>query len=103
MDKINREMIEIELHPNISREDGFSLSRWWKPLICDLREWKQDLKKNMMPSNGPWKGPISLILHSLPSHLLCNLFAGSLLICTLFFPWLLSHWSLYLSLYSSNI
>jgi hypothetical protein len=27
MDKINREMTEIELHPNISREDGFSLSR----------------------------------------------------------------------------
>jgi hypothetical protein len=38
MDCIIREVIEIELHPNIiNREDGFSLSRSWKPLICILR------------------------------------------------------------------
>jgi hypothetical protein len=39
---------EIELHAsNINREDGFSLSRSWKPLICNLREQKYDLNKNI--------------------------------------------------------
>jgi hypothetical protein len=34
MDKIFREVLEIESHPNnMNREDGFSLSKSWKPLI----------------------------------------------------------------------
>jgi hypothetical protein len=50
MDRIIREAIEIKLHPNnMNREDGFSLSRSWKPLINNLREWKQALTKNMTP------------------------------------------------------
>jgi hypothetical protein len=70
MDRIIREVIEIELHPNIiNREVGFSLSRWRKPLICDLREWKQVLNENMMPSDGPLKWAISS-RSSLPTHLL---------------------------------
>jgi hypothetical protein len=37
MDRIVREAIEIELHPNnMSREVGFYLSKSWKPLICSL-------------------------------------------------------------------
>jgi hypothetical protein len=38
---------EIKLHPNMNREDGFSLSRSWKPLTCALKEHKQALAKDM--------------------------------------------------------
>jgi hypothetical protein len=37
MDRIVREAIKIELHPNnMNREMGFGLSSSWKPLICSL-------------------------------------------------------------------
>jgi hypothetical protein len=38
MDRIVRDAIEIELYPdNINREDGFCLSKSWKPLIGSLK------------------------------------------------------------------
>jgi hypothetical protein len=46
MDRIIREVIDIELHPNnMNREVGFCLSKSWKPLICSL---KKNLR-NMTP------------------------------------------------------
>jgi hypothetical protein len=39
MDRIVRETIEIEVHPNnMDREVGFCLSKSWKPLICSLQK-----------------------------------------------------------------
>jgi hypothetical protein len=39
MDRIIRETIETELHPNnMNTEVGFRLSKIWKPLICSLKK-----------------------------------------------------------------
>jgi hypothetical protein len=67
MDHIMREAKHVKLNANINRENCFSLSRSWKPLIHNLREWNQAFSKNMMPSSAPWKGHILLLLHSLKS------------------------------------
>jgi hypothetical protein len=85
MDQIIREARHIELHSNnINREDGFPLSRSWKPLICDLRQQKQAMSMNMTPPVGPEKGLFLLLLHSLPRRLPRNLPEGSLLVQILF-------------------
>jgi hypothetical protein len=42
MDLIIREAIEIELHSNsMNREDGFCLSKSWKPITCSLKDHRK--------------------------------------------------------------
>jgi hypothetical protein len=54
MERIVREAIQIELQPNnINREDGFSLSRSWKPLVQVLRKHKPAPNNNTTPSAEP--------------------------------------------------
>jgi hypothetical protein len=44
MSHIIREVTEIELHPKImNMEDGFCLSKSWKPLICSTNDRRKPL------------------------------------------------------------
>jgi hypothetical protein len=55
MDRIVREAIEIELHPNnMNREMGFCLSSSWKPLVCSLKKHPEhDARSTRLSGQAP--------------------------------------------------
>jgi hypothetical protein len=70
MDRIIREVTEIELHPNnmMNREDGFCLAKSWKPLICSLRDRRKPPSRDSRSgfSVGPRKSVHSNIRMDTP-------------------------------------
>jgi hypothetical protein len=54
MEWILKEAIEIELQTiNMNTEDGFFLSGEWKPIICNMKEWRQSHAKVLITTSGP--------------------------------------------------
>jgi hypothetical protein len=51
----------IKLHPDNTNRDDSSVNLAWKPLIRDLKEWRQSLTKELKPYRGPWKGLTSSV------------------------------------------
>jgi hypothetical protein len=86
MDRIIREPTEIELHPNdMNREDGFCISKSWKPLICCLKDCRNPPSQDLIDgfSIGPrrsfWNADVCMYvcMYTLTSsgHQLCPLWA----------------------------
>jgi hypothetical protein len=52
MERLIRETIEIELHPNnINREEGLHLSKAWKPLLHKIKEKRRSSDSDTLKEN----------------------------------------------------
>jgi hypothetical protein len=69
MDCIIREATEIRFHPNNKNtENGFCLSKSWKPLISNLKDHRKPPSHNYLVGL-PFQGQTCLILVHLDSHI----------------------------------
>jgi len=83
MEHVIREAIEIELHPdNMNKEEGFSLSKAWKPSTA----YPEEMKKEAHPPTMKCDLVSTIPIHTIPQPILTARFPCTGLISSVPFP-----------------